>query len=497
MSHRDPIKVYDARWEDGEFSDAQIARLFESAVAYGRELGADTVVVTRDARLAARRVMEAAIDEALRQGMRVFMRPEPISTPQSYFTCMYVSQEHPGTMGLTITASHNPPGDIGVKFTVPGVRAVGLDCGPAGGLSRIREIYHSPQRYAARGGGRLHVLDLTRQYVEWSLRQAQVADGSLAGMKVVLDAMHGSAGPEFMLALERAGAEVRALRYIPDGTFPDGAPNPTSAGRMDRAVSLAGAVGAEAMIGLDGDGDRIVFGDGRGMLTAGFAFVAILSSMKPGTDGPVPVLYDPKVSPPALVEWARMNTRPMLFRNGHSQIKDYMLRQGAAAGAEESGHYYHRLTLGTVTACAENSLLTVLLFLKALRSTPGLRERLWELQGRVLTTGEFNYRFESDCVRDEALAALVAKFAGEGAATATRTPDGIDLQGTCISRGVSLRQGDVSLSDDWYSGYVRIATNERGIVRSYFSAGERATLERVEKTARCVLENDFRGQRVA
>src|SRR5690606_17213755 len=119
----------------------------------------------------------------------------------------------------------------------------------------------------------------------------------------------------------------------------------------------------QAVIGVDGDGDRIVFGDRRGILTAGFAFVPILRACLESTQqaagsgqraaAPPPVLYDPKVSPLALAEWGKLGARPVLFRNGHSQIKDYMTRIGALAAAEESGHYYHRITLDGLTISGE------------------------------------------------------------------------------------------------------------------------------------------------
>src|SRR5690554_814378 len=151
----DPIKVYDARWEVHEFDDAQVQRLFEATLAYGRLLEVDTVTFSRDARLGAARVMEIGVDTALRLGFRVFMRAEPVSTPQGYFTAHWVSRNHPKTMGLAITASHNPEQYIGVKFTVPTVHAIGQDCGPLGGLTKVREIYHSDQQFEPRPGGSL------------------------------------------------------------------------------------------------------------------------------------------------------------------------------------------------------------------------------------------------------------------------------------------------------------------------------------------------------
>jgi len=487
----DPIKVYDARWEVDDFDDAAITRLFDATYAYARELGVETVVLTRDARLAAGRVLELAMHSAFRLGFQVFLRPEPISTPQGYFTALWVTEEFPQTMHLAITASHNPANYIGVKFSLPPVSSIGYDCGPQGGLARVRELYHAAVTWDDVPGASLDILELSEEYGLYSLQEAGVEPGELAGLTVVLDSFNGSAGPELYRTLSEAGCAVLPLRLVPDGSFPTGSPNPTSQGKMDTAIQLAGEFGADVVLGVDGDGDRIVFADAQGVLTAGFAFVPILQAA--GVAG-VPVLYDPKVSPLALAEWGKLGVQPVLFRNGHSQIKDYMRQIGAPAAAEESGHYYHRLTLDEVTIYSENSALTILLFLKAVHQDPELMGRLRALQDQVFTTGEFNYQFADDDVRDAALAAVVAHFAAQGAGTVTHTPDGIDLEGTVLSRGVTLEPGNVGLSDGWFSGYLRVATNEKGVVRSYFSAGETAVGERIEQETRRLLAEQFDGK---
>ena len=60
----------------------------------------------------------------------------------------------------------------------------------------------------------------TAEYVDYSLDTAGVKPGELAGLTVVLDAFHGSAGPELWRALTKAGVRVvplaaRAERRIP------------------------------------------------------------------------------------------------------------------------------------------------------------------------------------------------------------------------------------------------------------------------------------------
>lgn len=493
----DPIKVYDARWEVEEFDDSEVARLFEATFAYGRLLEVDTVTLTRDARLGCARVMEIGMEVALRLGFRVLLCADPISTPLAYFATLKATLRYPNTMGLAITASHNPGSYVGVKFTVPPVRAIGLDCGPLGGLTRVREIYHSDQRGVAVKGGDLEVIDHPAdEYIRFSLEEAGVEEGELSGQTVVLDAFHGSAGPEIHRALQRAGAKVLHRRLVPDGRFPSGSPNPTSRGKMDDALGLARECRADCVLGVDGDGDRLVFGDGRGILSAGFAAVPIIEALldrRAAADPPV-VLYDPKVNPLALSQWGGLNVRPVLFRNGHSQIKDYMQKREAMVAAEESGHYYHRLALGGRAIAAEASILTLLLFLSAMKRRPAAMDELWERQRQVFTTGEFNYQFASDQARDEAIGAIVDKAKADGAEVETATSEGIDLQGTVVYKGVSIRDGGVTLGEQWYSGYFRVATTERAVVRSYLSTSDRAYGEELESEVRELLGSELGGE---
>ena len=86
-------------------------------------------------------------------------------------------------------------------------------------------------------------------------------------------------------------------------------------------------------------------------------------------------------------------------------------------------------------------------------ATAGLDGRVMAIAGSGLhDRREFEYQFEDDRVRDEALGAVVAHFVADGASTVTATPEGIDLQGTCLSRGVTLEPGAVRLDEGCTAG---------------------------------------------
>ena len=471
---KDPIKTYDARWEVSEFDDAEVQRLFEATLGYAKIIGVDTITITRDTRLGCARLMEIGIKVAVESGFRVFACFDPISTPLSYFAAMQTTVNFPETMGLTVTASHNPKQYVGIKYTVPTVEAIGYDCGPLGGLKKVKEFYHQKDfQLEKKTGGTLSIIENpVNKYIEYTFQLAEIKENELAGLSVILDTFNGSAGPEIYRALVKAGVNVTPLRLVPNGDFPTGSPNPTSQNKMDTAVELAKKQNSDLVIGIDGDGDRMVFGDKNGVFSAGFVMIPILQSILSETQnsGSKKILYDPKVNPLALLKWAELGAEPVLFRNGHSQIKGFMKQSGAIAGAEESGHFYHRLPMHSMEISGENSLYTILLFLKAVHQNKSVTDEIRILQDTIFTSGEFNFEFENDTVRDLAMKAVINLFENDKARCITHSENGDDLEGTVIYKGLQTENGKLQLSGDWYAAYVRTATNEKGVVRSYISS---------------------------
>ncbi|MEI7524391.1 MAG: hypothetical protein WCJ95_08690 [Mariniphaga sp.] len=497
---KDPIKVYDARWEVSEFNDQQVARLFEATLGYARLIGVDTLVVTRDTRLGCARVMEIGIKLAVEAGFRLFVCFDPISTPLSYFVAMQTTINFPNTMGLTVTASHNPKQYVGIKYTVPTVEAIGYDCGPLGGLKKVKELYHEEGFNLEKvPGGSMTILENpVADYINYTFDLAGLKSNELKGLSIVLDTFNGSAGPELYRALEKAGVKITPFRLAPNGEFPTGSPNPTSQNKMNTALDLAIKNNTDLIIGIDGDGDRIVFGDQQGVFSAGFVMIPILKSILADSVNinPSKVLYDPKVNPMALLKWADLNAEPVLFRNGHSQIKAFMKEAGAIAGAEESGHFYHQLPLGDLVVSGENSLYTILLFLKAVQGNKGIISEIRSLQDLIFTSGEFNFEFADDKVRDQAMNAVIQLFESDEARLTTHSENGDDLEGTVVYKGIEQQSGTITLHDDWYAAYVRTATNEKGVVRSYISSCDNRVGKALQEKIVSLLTSQFNGKEI-
>lgn len=168
----------------------------------------------------------------------------------------------------------------------------------------------------------------------------------------------------------------------------------------------------------------------------------------------------------------------------------------AIAGAEESGHFYHRLPLGNMEVSGENSLYTILLFLKSVHQNKSIISEIRTLQDQIYTSGEFNFEFSDDSIRDQAMNAVISLFESDQARLTTHSENGDDLEGTVVYKGIELQSGKITLSDDWYAAYVRTATNEKGVVRSYISSCNLEAGEKLRERIAYLLQEQFGGKQI-
>ena len=137
------FKPYDIRTKIDKLSDENLNSLSRAvAVYYKKILKAQSVVLSRDARLYAPKVVESLKDSLIEAGIDVLLNPLPISTCQFYYSCM----ENPLSGGIMVTASHNPGSYIGLKLMAPSLFPLAMGCGPEGGITKIKEIYLTEEK---------------------------------------------------------------------------------------------------------------------------------------------------------------------------------------------------------------------------------------------------------------------------------------------------------------------------------------------------------------
>jgi phosphomannomutase/phosphoglucomutase len=136
------------------------------------------------------------------------------------------------------------------------------------------------------------------------------------------------------------GAEVVELFCEPDGRFPNHHPDPTLPEAMEKLVAKVRETGAELGIGYDGDADRIGVVDDEGQIIWGDQLLIVFArDILPGRPGAA-VISEVKASKVLYDEVERLGGRPIMWRTGHSLIKQKIKEENAPLAGEMSGHIF-------------------------------------------------------------------------------------------------------------------------------------------------------------
>ena len=280
-----------------------------------------TVVVGHDNRPSSPELAQALTSGLNASGASV-IAIGTVPTPTLYYAAKVWDTDG----GIQITGSHNPPEYNGIKMIV-GDRSL---YGEA--IQELRRRVESDD--FAKGEGRYEKREILQRYAAEIGRRARV-DGPI---RVVLDCGNGTGSVVAPEALRAAGIEVDCLYCESDGTFPNHHPDPTVDENVADLIDRVVRTGADLGVGLDGDADRIgaVTGDGRIVRGDHLLLLYALDSLPdhPGAE----IVFDVKCSKalPELI--TRAGGVPVMWKTGHSLIKERMKASGSPVAGEMSGH---------------------------------------------------------------------------------------------------------------------------------------------------------------
>ena len=174
-----------------------------------------------------------------------------VGTEQIYFATSHLKVDG----GIEITASHNPIDFNGMKLVRHGSRPISSDSG----LLDIKRLAEDNQFLASEAQGTYRELDLTEAYVDHLL--GYIDHAKISPIKLVVNAGNGSAGPvvdAFEERFKKNGLPIEFIKIFnrPDGTFPNGIPNPSLHENRGPTVDAVIEYGADMGIAWDGDFDR-------------------------------------------------------------------------------------------------------------------------------------------------------------------------------------------------------------------------------------------------
>jgi phosphomannomutase/phosphoglucomutase len=241
---------------------------------------------------------------------------------------LYYAAEHFGTDGgLQITGSHNPPEYNGFKMIVRGRALYGA------AIQRLRERIETDRFEAGQGSVRRE--DILPTYVDDLARRFTLA----RPMRIVADCGNGTGSLIAVDLLRRIGAEVEPLYCDSDGTFPNHHPDPTVDENMRELIVRVRASRADLGVAFDGDADRIGAVDERGTIVRGDILLLLfgLDALE-RLGAPQPLVFDVKCSQIVPQVFAERGGEPIMWKTGHSLIKEKMKEVGAPVAGELSGH---------------------------------------------------------------------------------------------------------------------------------------------------------------
>jgi len=233
--------------------------------------------------------------------------------------------------GVQVTGSHNPPEYNGFKMVLGGRAVYGDD------IQDLRRRIET-ERFKPSTGAISRDHTVLARYVDEVVRRHLPAGRRL---RVVVDCGNGVASLAAIRILEPLGLEVISLYCESDGTFPNHHPDPTV---PENLVALQESVrkhGAELGIAFDGDGDRIGLVDETGRIVYGDQILILLGrDLVRRAGAGHTVIFDVKCSQVLPQELKRLGLEPLMWKTGHSLIKEKMRETGAPLAGEMSGHMF-------------------------------------------------------------------------------------------------------------------------------------------------------------
>ena len=321
------FRQYDIRGIVGSDLDEEVAAAIGRAyAAYLLNHGVSgAVAVGRDNRPSGQALGQALIGGLTGSGIDV-RDIGVVPTPLLYWALHHL----PVVGGIQITGSHNPPEYNGFKMSV-GTGSLHGD--------EIQALYSLVQRGEfPTGAGRVTNAEVIEPYIEDVVTRV----GSLSRpLRVVADCGNGVGSLVAPRLLTRLGAELTELFCESDGSFPNHHPDPTVVENLHDLMAAVTACRADVGVAFDGDADRLGVIDERGGIVWGDHILILYArDVLERTGRGQKIIFDVKCSQALPDAITKAGGVPVMWKTGHSLIKEKMRELHAPLAGEMSGHMF-------------------------------------------------------------------------------------------------------------------------------------------------------------
>jgi phosphomannomutase/phosphoglucomutase len=318
------FREYDIRGVvDEDIDEAVFETIGKAYGTYMKKLGKDGVTIGHDCRLSSPNLSEAMIRGITSAGINV-IDLGMVSTPMVYFSLFNLDVDG----GVIITASHNPSQYNGIKLCVDKDSLFGE------GIQKIRKIAEGGN--FIKGTGKVRTHDIMDSYLDYLRKNVEIDPG----LRVAIDCGNAMVGIVAPKILRDFGCELTELYVEPDGRFPNHHPDPTVEENIKDLINAVGRQGLQVGLGFDGDGDRIGVVDEKGTIIWGDMLVLIFAREILKHNPKAKIIGDVKCSGRLFKDIESHGGVPIMWKTGHSLIKNKMKLENAALAGEMSGHIF-------------------------------------------------------------------------------------------------------------------------------------------------------------
>ncbi len=318
------FREYDIRGVVGkDLTEGVIELIGKAYGTYMRKKGKKRVSLGRDCRLSSPSFAKAMTQGINSTGVHV-LDIGMVSTPMVYFSLFNLDVEG----GVIITASHNPSEYNGVKLCVDKEALFGEE------IQRIRKI--GEEGGFSSGNGLTETTSILDDYFKFLRENVEIKPGIRVGIDCG-NAMTGIVAPRI---LKEFGCKVTEFYVTPDGRFPNHHPDPIVEENLKDLIEAVKREKLDLGIGFDGDGDRIGVVDEMGNMIWGDMLLVIFARDLLSRMQGAKVIGEVKCSTRLFKDIEGHGGIPIMWKAGHSLIKNKMRVEGAPLGGEMSGHMF-------------------------------------------------------------------------------------------------------------------------------------------------------------
>ncbi len=323
------FKAYDIRGRVPEELNENLARRI--GVALAAQLAPGPVVLGHDVRLTS-----PALQDALAAGLRGTGR-EVIDIGLCGTEEVYFQTDHLGAAGgVMVTASHNPMDYNGMKLVKENARPISSDTG----LFAISDAVAADTSEAQPPRAGQTAQHDKHAYIQHLL--SYVDASKLKPLKLVVNAGNGGAGAIVDLLAPHLPFEFIRICHEPDGSFPNGIPNPLLPENRAATADAVREHVADFGIAWDGDFDRCFFFDHSGRFIEGYYLVGLLAKAILARHPGGKIVHDPRLVWNTVDMVEQAGGVAVQCKSGHAFIKEKMRAEDAVYGGEMSAHHYFR-----------------------------------------------------------------------------------------------------------------------------------------------------------